>query len=176
MEPQEEKKQPRITNTSAFLMVGTAIVFDLISIVPVIGQAVAVVGSAIVFLIWFLILRLPLISPKKLLTIALSYLGESVPAISVLPLITLGVILMIVFTRAEDKLGIRVLDKVGAGKVSAGAVRAERKAVRRALDPERTARTQERLARMKVSREARGISDVAKSRPEMKDFNYKKAA
>ena len=70
----EGKKEPRISSTSAALLVGTAVVFDVVSAVPAIGQAIAAVGSAVVFGIWFVILGVPLVSPKKLLTWSLAYL------------------------------------------------------------------------------------------------------
>src|SRR5688572_26613394 len=109
----EGKKEPRISSTSAALLVGTAVVFDVVSAVPAIGQAIAAVGSAVVFGIWFVILGVPLVSPKKLLTWSLAYLVEVIPAISALPAITTGVILMIAITRTEDGLGVEVLSAKG---------------------------------------------------------------
>lgn len=113
-EQQQGEREPRISSTSAALMVATALLFDVISIIPVVGQAIADVGSFVVFLIWFLILGLPLVSPKKLLTTLVAYIIEFIPAISALPAITAGVIIMIVISRAEDKTGIQLLDKKGA--------------------------------------------------------------
>lgn len=110
---QQEKKESKISDTTAALMIGTAVILDLISIIPVVGQAFASVGSFVIFLIWFLILGLPLVTPKKLLTTLSAYIIEFIPAISALPAITVGVILMIVLTRAEEKTGIKLLDKKG---------------------------------------------------------------
>ncbi len=113
-----EPKEPRINSTQAALLVGTAVVFDLVSLIPAIGQAIATVGSAVVFCIWFLILHVPLISPKKLLTWSLAYLVELVPVLSALPGITTGVILMIAITRTEDRLGVQVLSSKGLANPS----------------------------------------------------------
>lgn len=110
---QQEKKESKISDTAAALMIATAIILDIISIIPVVGQAFADVGSFVIFLIWFLILGLPLVTPKKLLTMLSAYIIELVPAISALPAITVGVILMIALTRAEEKTGIQLLSKKG---------------------------------------------------------------
>lgn len=110
---QQGPKESKISNTTGALMVATAGILDLISIIPVVGQALASVGSFVIFLIWFLILGLPLVTPKKLLTTLSAYVIEIIPAISALPAITVGVILMIVLTRAEEKTGIQLLDKKG---------------------------------------------------------------
>jgi hypothetical protein len=110
---EENKKEPRISSTQGVLLVGTAIIFDLISLIPAIGQILAIVGAAVVFSIWFLILHIPLVSPKKLLGWATAGLVEAIPIISWIPSITGGVILMIAITRAEDKLGLQVLSTKG---------------------------------------------------------------
>ncbi|GMU74074.1 MAG: hypothetical protein AMXMBFR44_2730 [Candidatus Campbellbacteria bacterium] len=113
MDGQQEAKKPRISKTSAVLMVATAIILDLVSIIPAVGQALADVGSFVIFLLWFLILGVPLVTPKKLLTTGLAYVIEVIPAISALPAITAGVIIMIVLTRAEDATGLTLLDSKG---------------------------------------------------------------
>ena len=112
------KKEPRISSTQASLLVGTAVIFDLISFIPAIGQALSLVGSVVVFSIWFLILRVPLVSPKKLVTWATAGLVEAIPLISALPGITTGVILMIAITRTEDRLGVQVLSMKGLANPS----------------------------------------------------------
>lgn len=98
-------------------MIATAVVFDIISIIPVVGEAIGIVGSAVVFGIWFLTLGIPLLSTKKLVTTFVGYLGEAIPAVSALPFITVGVILIIGMTRLEDKTGISV-EKLATGKIS----------------------------------------------------------
>lgn len=174
MDAEENKKQPRISGKTAFWMIVVAVVMDFL------GPIGTVIGGCI-FAFWFYTLNVPLIGPKQLARWGLNFIAEGLTA-GVWVGMTVGVILMITLTRAEDKLGVNILDKVGAkgvGKAaSTTAVRTERKAARRALNPERTARAQERLERMRSARSAReqGGGAPAKSAPVMKDFTYKKAA
>lgn len=106
-------KEPRISGTQASLLVGAAVIFDLISLIPAVGQAIATVGSIVVFSIWFLVLGVPLVSPKKLVAWVSAGIIELIPLISALPGITAGVILMIAITRTEDRLGVQVLSTKG---------------------------------------------------------------
>ncbi|MCR4274631.1 MAG: hypothetical protein NUW02_01090 [Candidatus Campbellbacteria bacterium] len=150
---QENKKPKRIDSTTRYLLIGTAIIFDLISIIPVVGQFLAIGGAGITFYIWFKTLGVSFISPKRIVTTAVEYIGEAIPVVSALPLITTGTIIMIVLTDIEDKTGIGLASlaagKMSKGKVSTTAQRTERKAARRAADPERATRARERLAKMK---------------------------
>lgn len=107
------EKKERINTTNASLMIGTALILDVISAAPIVGQIVADVGSFVIFLIWFLILGLPLLSPKKITVYAVSFVVSIVPVLSALPEITLAIVAFILITRAEDKLGVQVLSRKG---------------------------------------------------------------
>ncbi len=122
-----------ISNTQKVFLVGTAILFDLLSIVL---PAVMSIVAAVVFGIWFLILKLPLLSPKKLVTQALALFGESVPAISILPFITIGVMLMISMEKIKEKTGVDAFALVSKGRPSASgtASTAAKQAVRPSMN------------------------------------------
>lgn len=122
-----EQHKERITNITASLMIATAFIFDIISAFPIGGQLVADTGSTVVFLIWFLILGLPLLSPRKILTYAGAFIISIIPVISALPEITLAIVIFILITRTEDKLGVQVLSKKGLSNPSsiAGGIRSQ---------------------------------------------------
>ncbi len=160
-------------------MIGTAVILDLLALIPVVGGFFGGIGGIVIFGIWFLMLGIPLIGPKQLTRWGLNLLGEVFTG-GLWAGMTVGVILMIVLTRTEDKLGINVLDKVspqgGAGKaVSTAAQRTERKVARRLANPERAAAAEARLARIREKSTGKN-ENLAKSKPEMRDFNYPNAA
>jgi len=168
----EEKKQPRISNTTAFFMVAVAIILDLLALIPIVGGILAGVGGVVIFGIWFLMLGIPLIGPKQLTRWGLNLLGETVTA-GLWAGMTMGVILMITLTRAEDKTGISLVNRIAPAKGVVGARAQLKKDVRRLKNIPRTTEAMERLQRMRARRENAG--ELAKAKPEMRDFNYPRA-
>lgn len=160
----------RINNLNATLMVCVAVIMDLL------GPVGTVLGTGI-FYVWYKILDIPIFSPKQLTRWGLNLLGEAATA-GVWAGMTVGVVLMIMLTRTEDRLGIDIAGKINvknpgkaAGKVSTAAQRTERKAARRTADPQRAARAQERLERLRAKKaEGAGIS----SRLQVQDINVPK--
>ncbi|MEK7579151.1 MAG: hypothetical protein AAB460_01280 [Patescibacteria group bacterium] len=142
-----EPSKKRISNTTAMLLFAVAIVFDLISIIPFVGQFISTVGGAVTFFIWFTILGIPLISPKKIASWGLNLAVEAFPVLgSVWPGITAGVILMVLITRTEDTLGVQILKTKGVpGPTQA-------KATRRIQNPGRALEARARLDRMQETR------------------------
>ncbi len=171
MDETQEKTKRRISNAMGAAMIFVAVIMDLL------GPVGAVLGT-IIFALWFVMLQVPLIGPKQLVRWGLNFLGEAATA-GVWAGMTVGVTMMILLTRTEDRLGVNILDKVGTrgvGKAtSTTAVRTERKAARRALDPERTARAQERLARLQERKSAPQTTPV-RERQTLKDIRLPGAA
>ncbi len=118
MEEKTEKKQPKISTANAVLMVCVAIIFDLIALVPIIGGIIALVGGLVVFGIWFLHLKLPLINPKKVVSSIVNLgvnVGGEIVTVGVWAGFTVGIILIIVSDRVEAKTGVSVLSVAGKG-------------------------------------------------------------
>ncbi len=108
-----QKRPSRIDNETAALMISTALLLDIISAIPAVGQLIADVGGAVIFFFWFLKLGLPLISPKKITTYCVSFVISIIPILSILPEITVAIVAFIIITRGEDELGIQVLSSKG---------------------------------------------------------------
>lgn len=175
---QENKKPRRIDPVTRYKLIGTAIIFDLISIIPVVGQFLAIGGAGITFYIWFKMLGVSFISPKKIVTTVVEYIGEAIPVVSALPLITTGTIIMIVLTDIEDKTGVGVAGlatgKIPKGQLKKDISRTANKTVRREANPERVARARERLVRMK-EQQANGGSATSAGRQTMKDVTARES-
>jgi hypothetical protein len=97
----------RIDKQTAISMVVVAILFDLISIVPGLNVVSLVLGN-LTFGLWFKMKGVGLIGKKKIATWGGEGIIEAIPALSALPGITVGVILMLVITRTEDATVITV--------------------------------------------------------------------
>lgn len=107
----------RIGMLTAGLLVGVALLFDgaqglvtLIASVPLLQSVILMAwylsGLAFVlFLLWFKFLGVDYLERNanvKLITIVLAFAFESVPIVSMIPALTLGVVAMILVTRYED--------------------------------------------------------------------------
>jgi len=115
-----QRHKARIGNVNAGLMVGAALLFDLLQfvfsffhIIPVVGNAVALIVAwyiaafaLVVFGVWFALCGVNYFTGKrsaqKLLTAFSAVIIELVPFVNALPAITGGVIAMIIATRIED--------------------------------------------------------------------------
>lgn len=77
--------------------------FDLISLIPFVNIISSVIAWMI-FTVWFYFLGAGLLNTKKLATVSLSFLAELIPFVSMLPLITTGVFILI-FMQNNPVLG-----------------------------------------------------------------------
>lgn len=99
----------KISNTAAALMIVVGIVFDLVGMVPILGSITSGIGAPLIFGMWFVMLGVPLLTPKKVASWGLSWIVEIIPALgNVLPLVTVGVALVIIIDRVEEKTGFNV--------------------------------------------------------------------
>lgn len=124
----QEKKQ-RISTLTAMLMIALAIFFDLLQIagsffIPLLGLGLVICWavsfiSFVTFGLWFAFQG---VNPGdknfavRMLIYMSSVIVELTPFIDALPAITLGVIALIVLTRAEDETGLKI-KKVGAAQL-----------------------------------------------------------
>jgi hypothetical protein len=124
-EQEEKKERIKIWMGAALVTVALGIDgFQAILNLLVIGEflsPVISVGADLLFIIWFWMLGLGFIkSPKKFATMGLVALIGLIPALDTLPELTLGILVIVLMTRAEDKGGIlRKVASVAQGKMGA---------------------------------------------------------
>ena len=103
----------RISGITFILMLIVAGLFDLLSF-PLISNFVVVVAS-VVFALWWKLLGIKLISGRKTITYLTTHAIEHIPVLSIFPGIMLGVSIMFLITRAEDRTGINLSGKLKEG-------------------------------------------------------------
>ena len=90
----------------AFLIDGIQALFTLLVIGVVLNPVISV-GADFLFWLWFQLLGISTISnPKKFFVMLAQAIGESISGVDALPLLTAGVIGIILLTWAEDSGGI----------------------------------------------------------------------
>jgi hypothetical protein len=107
-----KRKPQRIGIVSIIFLIITAIIFDLISLIPFVNIVSGLIAYA-VFGIWFYILGVGFMNPKRFATAAVSAVIGFIPFLSMLPELTIAVIVVILMVKSEDTLGIK-LPGVGA--------------------------------------------------------------
>ncbi len=127
MPPENQKKEPRLTNGTIGLMVGFALAADileaLIGLIPVVGWGVNIaidllVGGALI--LWFAFHRVNFRGTRLFVFSALALL-KFIPGIEELPLWIMDVVAVSIMVRMEDKVGISAARGVaGAQKIARG--------------------------------------------------------
>lgn len=126
MPEKSDSVEYRVSNTTAGFIIAVALLCDgaqfLLNFIPAIGQMLSwlITFSALaVFALWFALLGISYFSGKKASSKVLSLLSatvvEMVPIINAVPAITMGVIGVIVASRAEDVEKHRETLKNGEG-------------------------------------------------------------
>ncbi|MDQ5928160.1 MAG: hypothetical protein QG633_598 [Patescibacteria group bacterium] len=115
-------REPRISNISAIKMVAAGILLDLVALIPFVGGYAAEIIGGLTFFLWFLILGLPLMSPKTLTNWALNLIVGETATAGAWPGFTIGAILTVVMTRTEDKTGLDVMSLTKGDVKSLGEV------------------------------------------------------
>lgn len=147
-----QKIEYRIDNKTVWLMIAVAIFFDIISLIPVANVAAVIFGGG-TFGLWFYFKGLGLVSPKKIAVWGSNLLAESFLAVStVWPGFMVGVIIMIIISRTEDKTGLSL--PLSVGKRTGKRVRARAKStLKRVRDPKRAAEVKRRVENIRRIRE-----------------------
>lgn len=102
-----EGKKRRLSFASVILMPVIAFFFDLVGLIPFVGLFLAPLAW-IVFAIWFYLEGVSIFSVRRLVTMLVSMLGEMIPFVGMLPLLTISVLVMISMVKSEDVLGIKL--------------------------------------------------------------------
>ncbi len=104
------KASPKINGLSAIGLTVVALVFDILSLVPLLNIITGLVGWFI-FSLWFFLLGFGLLEGRRLVTIMSSMIIEVVPLLSWLPTMTIGVIALILMVNLK---GVLPLPKVNS--------------------------------------------------------------
>ncbi len=97
------KVKHKIGIFSAMIMICTALVFDLLSIIPFINIIVDIIAWTI-FLLWFYLSGVSFSKHPHILGVAAgSFIIGAIPFLSILPEITAGVVTNIAITRMQEK-------------------------------------------------------------------------
>ena len=114
-------KNSRISNSTAMLMIGTAFLLDILEMATswaIIGVIISVfigVFGTLTFFTWFTLKGVPMsfANPKTMFTFLITSGAETLGiGLDVIPLLgwiwTIGIALLIIITRFEDKTGIKL--------------------------------------------------------------------
>lgn len=94
------------TMATIFLIIG-AVIVDIINIFPAVGSITTAIGWFI-FNLYFYFAGISVFSGKKLAVNLGAIIIGLIPFLEVLPETTVGIISIIVFVKAEDKLGLKL--------------------------------------------------------------------
>jgi hypothetical protein len=101
----EEQKKYRISTSASFLLIVTALIFDVLTLIPIVGDFLGPLFW-ILASVYFWKIGMGLVNGRKLAVTIISLVIELIPVAQELPAIVLGIIVIIVMTRVEDKTGI----------------------------------------------------------------------
>ncbi len=103
------KKETQIKFGTGFLMTLTALFFDTLQAltgwIPLVGNILAAIVSFFVFMtfwLWFHMYGINMITLKRLGSLGLGWLIETIPYINILPGWTVAVVFLIATTRVKD--------------------------------------------------------------------------
>ena len=107
-------KQSRIGNGMAILLVSIAGIFDLFSLIPIVGDIVGPIFW-ISFSIYLWRVGCGFLNTKRLATEIVSFFVELIPGFQALPTIFICTIIIILFVRIEERTGLSVMKSFAAG-------------------------------------------------------------
>ncbi|MEX0931474.1 MAG: hypothetical protein WDZ88_01850 [Candidatus Paceibacterota bacterium] len=119
---ENEGTKTRIGNITAVLLIGVALIFDVVEVVLTATVLLAPLQSFVslfavcVFSFWLFMLGVGLLSPKKFLVSSGAALLEVFPLTGWLPMWTIGIILIISMVRLEDKTGVSIKPHLAGNK------------------------------------------------------------
>lgn len=117
-------KNSRIGNGAAIALILLAVIADLLTLIPLVGDFVApIFWFGIAIYLWSI--GCGWTNPEYLVTEVADMIVEMVPGLQELPFIVLGMIIIIILVRIEDRTGVPVMKMVGGGvPKNVGGVRA----------------------------------------------------
>ena len=97
----------RIDNVTAGLMITVAVIFDILSLIPLLNILVDIIAW-LIFGLWFTLRGISFLNPRRFATFAVSFIVGLIPILSILPELTLAIIATILMVKSEDRLGIKL--------------------------------------------------------------------
>lgn len=181
---EEQPKKKRIGLGMGIFLLLTAIAFDVLgllatALVPGVGGIIVDCIGVLVFLPWFYLLSVSLISPKQLLQWVIN-MGVDFGTVGVWCGFTVGTILTLIVVYFEDKTHVPVTALMSGRNMG-------QKVLRRIKNPRKALAAQQRLSRMSAATRAKisgarrfsfqeggatrtSFSPTANERPAMKDI------
>jgi hypothetical protein len=101
----KQKTKYRIGTVAVILLIVTAVIADLITLIPIAGDIVGPLYWIIVS-VYLWKAGLGFVNGRRLAVEAISIVAELIPVVQELPAILAGVIAIIIMTRIEDRTGI----------------------------------------------------------------------
>ncbi len=102
---EDNRPAHKIGTITAFILIFVAILVDLLSLIPLLGSILGP-GFWICINIYFWYVGLGIVNARRLASGIISTLIELIPILQWLPSVTLGMILVIIMIRLEEKTGI----------------------------------------------------------------------
>ncbi len=109
MEQQANQKKHKIGNIGAAVLIISAIIADLITLIPLAGD---IVGPLFFILssLYFWKIGLGFATGRRFTTNLTAMIAELIPGVQELPMIAIGAIAIVIMTRAEEKTGISMMN------------------------------------------------------------------
>lgn len=108
------KTKYRISAGMSVLLIAFAVICDLFSLIPFIGD---IFGSIfwIIVGIYFWTKGMGILNGRKLAVTAISFVAEMIPVVQELPMLLAGIIAMLFIIRVEDKTGKSLIKPMSKG-------------------------------------------------------------
>lgn len=120
---EETVKKKRIGNVAAVFLVGTAVIVDLATLIPFVGDFAGPIFWGLASL-YFWKAGMGLLNGKRLAATGASIVIEIIPFVQWVPSITLGILAIIAMSRVEDKTGISLSPLTKGKALNSNGVRA----------------------------------------------------
>lgn len=102
--PESNAPKFRIDNGTAFLMIGIALIYDLISLIPFVNDF-SEIFAALHFWLWFQLRGVSIFKSKNILAVQIvTVIIEFIPIVSMLPAVAFATWRTITISKVEDKL------------------------------------------------------------------------
>lgn len=115
----------RMKGGTIAILIAVAAFADLITLIPIAGDFVGPVYWICVSILLYM-KGFGIFNARRFITSAVSTVAEIIPVVQELPMLLVGTIVLIIFSRIEDKTGMNIMPgkKKGAGDAASGAIEA----------------------------------------------------
>lgn len=112
---QNSNKKSRISTSASIVLVITAVIADILSLIPIVGDLTGPIYWVIVsYYLWKI--GCGFVNAKQLATKAISMVAEMIPAVQEFPLTVAGIVVVIMLIKIEEKTGVNLTSLAGGAK------------------------------------------------------------